>query len=187
MRLVVVLVVVLLAQAAVAVAARGSHESGAGAPHDFAVGNGKAESPGLGFFAAGRVTFSARGGPLGEDADGHVNLELTEGTTTFDLRARVTCVEVVAPVTFAGIPGAIASIHAALEEPVETPRGFTAQRVDLFVFDDGTQGSGSLDFIGIDLSPLPPASAPPCFIDGFFGFSGQELGRANVLVHDAFP
>ena len=104
-----------------------------------------------------------------------------QGLRNFSGRGDVTCVEVTRDTTFAGDPGSVASLQAALDEPVDIGV-FVARSIHLFVFDDGAHGGQSLDFIGFELSPLPAATGPSCLFDGFFGFSGQGSGRANVLL-----
>jgi hypothetical protein len=171
---------------AAAGAARDSARSSFDGPMDFTVGSGQAEGP----HQFGKVSFSAHAGPEGEDPGGLVNIvwEGYRGGPTLSAKGRVTCLAVFSPTTFVGIPGSAAAVEATLDEPVVTP-AFVARTIDLFLFDDGEQGSDSFDFIGAEFSPLPAAEAPPCLFDGFFGFAGQvpdglPLGRANVVIQD---
>ena len=171
---------------AAAGAARDSAQSSFDGPMDFAVGSGQAEGP----HQFGKVSFSAHAGPEGEDPGGIVNIgwEGYRGGPTLSAKGRVTCLAVFSPTTFVGIPGSAAAVEATLDEPVVTP-AFIARTIDLFLFDDGEQGSDSFDFIGAEFSPLPAAEAPPCLFDGFFGFAGQvpdglPLGRASVVIRD---
>lgn len=160
-----------LACLALPAAAAATHSGGQGPKQDFAQGTGHADLPQFG--QIGTFHVNAKSGPGGEDARGHVRLEiLRNGALQAELRGRVTCLNVA---------GNRAVVGAEIE------RGEAAGIPDIvgtgaiFEFEDNGSGSDAPpDRSNAGLVGTPPEVCPPPPVVAVLPF-----GQGNFVVHDA--